>query len=200
MDTNSVSIENLSTCDGQSVNVQGWLYNKRGSRGLYFLLLRDGSGLVQCVVNQADVKKAVWDVAEQSDDNLDIYEADIGLSVFGADWSAFDAFEIAVANNNENIWGFNVILTDGNGRTATSGIIQLDPDNMFSTFSVNLLAGVFDRSSIGAVTVRVSNLLPNNINDRTAEYTVRTSVPEPISISLLGLALVGVGLIRRKTV
>ncbi len=65
MDTKSVSIENLSKCDGQSVKLQGWLYNKRGSKGLYFLLLRDGSGLVQCVVNQSEVEESAWRVAEE---------------------------------------------------------------------------------------------------------------------------------------
>jgi len=66
MDTKSISIENLATFDGQSVQLQGWLYNKRGSKGLYFLLIRDGSGLVQCVVNQAEVNESAWDVAEEA--------------------------------------------------------------------------------------------------------------------------------------
>ncbi len=66
MDASSKSIENLSTCEGQSVILQGWLYNKRGSKNLYFLMLRDGSGLVQCVVNQAEVEESTWSVAEEA--------------------------------------------------------------------------------------------------------------------------------------
>ena len=47
-----VSIENLADYEAQSVTLKGWLYNKRGAKGLYFLVLRDGSGLVQCVVSR----------------------------------------------------------------------------------------------------------------------------------------------------
>lgn len=49
---------------GQTVTVNGWLYNQRGSKGLRFLELRDGSGLVQVVVNQEKVDEASWAAAE----------------------------------------------------------------------------------------------------------------------------------------
>src|SRR5690606_41587177 len=29
---------------GETATLKGWLYNKRGSKGLHFLILRDGSG------------------------------------------------------------------------------------------------------------------------------------------------------------
>ena len=48
---------------GETVTVNGWLYNARGSKGLRFLEMRDGSGLVQVVVNQA-VGEASWAAAE----------------------------------------------------------------------------------------------------------------------------------------
>ncbi|KXK07006.1 MAG: asparaginyl-tRNA synthetase [Acidobacteria bacterium OLB17] len=35
---------------GESVTLKGWLYNKRSSGKLVFLQLRDGTGIVQCVV------------------------------------------------------------------------------------------------------------------------------------------------------
>src|SRR5256885_9405909 len=35
---------------GQSVTLKGWLYNTRSSGKLVFLQLRDGTGIVQCVV------------------------------------------------------------------------------------------------------------------------------------------------------
>ncbi len=49
---------------GQTVTLNGWLYNQRGSKGLRFLEVRDGSGLVQVVVNQENVDEASWTAAE----------------------------------------------------------------------------------------------------------------------------------------
>lgn len=56
----------LAGHEGQQATLKGWLYNKRGSKGLYFLMLRDGSGLVQCVVNQQDVDAASWQAADEA--------------------------------------------------------------------------------------------------------------------------------------
>ncbi|MEQ9105423.1 MAG: amino acid--tRNA ligase-related protein [Rhodothermales bacterium] len=57
-------IEDLSKHEGQSVTLKGWLYNKRSSKGLHFLVLRDGSGLCQCVVNEDAVSTESWAAAD----------------------------------------------------------------------------------------------------------------------------------------
>jgi len=59
-----ISIARLSEHVGQTVTLKGWLYNKRGSKGLAFLVLRDGSGLVQCVVNEGQVPAEAFAAAE----------------------------------------------------------------------------------------------------------------------------------------
>lgn len=59
-------IEDLSQHEGQSVTLKGWLYNKRSSKGLHFLVLRDGSGLCQCVVNEDAVSAASWAAADSA--------------------------------------------------------------------------------------------------------------------------------------
>jgi len=43
-------IEQLKDHIGESVTLKGWLYNSRSSGKLVFLQLRDGTGIVQCVV------------------------------------------------------------------------------------------------------------------------------------------------------
>ncbi len=58
------SIKSLPEHVGERVTLKGWLYNKRGSKALYFLILRDGTGLVQCVVNQDNVDETSFAVAE----------------------------------------------------------------------------------------------------------------------------------------
>ncbi|MFP6684523.1 MAG: asparagine--tRNA ligase [Polyangiaceae bacterium] len=44
----------------QSVTLRGWLYNKRSSGKLHFLELRDGFGVVQCVMSKRDVGEEIF--------------------------------------------------------------------------------------------------------------------------------------------
>lgn len=53
-------IESLAGQVGSVVTLQGWLQQKRASKGLIFLVIRDGTGLVQCVVNQRSVDEHSW--------------------------------------------------------------------------------------------------------------------------------------------
>jgi asparaginyl-tRNA synthetase len=61
-----VSIDQLRDHVDQTVTLRGWLYNKRSSKGLHFIILRDGSGLSQCVVNEGEVDEASWASAENA--------------------------------------------------------------------------------------------------------------------------------------
>ena len=45
---------------GQTVHLQGWLYNKRSAKKLHFLQVRDGSGVIQAVVSVDDVGDDVF--------------------------------------------------------------------------------------------------------------------------------------------
>ena len=55
-----VYVEDLSQHVGQEVTLKGWLYNMAGKGKLYFLQVRDGSGIVQAVVSKADVPEEVF--------------------------------------------------------------------------------------------------------------------------------------------
>jgi asparaginyl-tRNA synthetase len=55
-----IYIEDIGRYDGQTVTLQGWLYNKRSSGKLHFLLVRDGTGIVQCVVFKKDVPEELF--------------------------------------------------------------------------------------------------------------------------------------------
>lgn len=66
MATGLTTIDSLAAHEGQQVTLKGWLYNKRGAKKLYFLVLRDGSGLAQCVVNQDEVDEASWQAADEA--------------------------------------------------------------------------------------------------------------------------------------
>lgn len=61
-----IYIDHLADHNEERVTVRGWLYNKRSSKGLHFLILRDGTGLVQCVVSRDAVDEASWQAAEDA--------------------------------------------------------------------------------------------------------------------------------------
>lgn len=59
-----VRISDLTQHDGAEVRLRGWLYNSRGKGKLLFLLLRDGSGICQCVVLKNEVGEEVFEEAK----------------------------------------------------------------------------------------------------------------------------------------
>lgn len=48
-------IKDIAKCEGQVVTLKGWVANKRDSKGLAFIILRDGSGFIQCVVAEETI-------------------------------------------------------------------------------------------------------------------------------------------------
>lgn len=52
-----VTIERVSQYDGQAVEIAGWLYNLRRSGKIIFPLLRDGTGILQCVAVKANISE-----------------------------------------------------------------------------------------------------------------------------------------------
>jgi len=54
-------VEELARYEGKEVLIQGWLYNKRSSGKVRFVLVRDGTGIVQGVVTpEADPQTFEW--------------------------------------------------------------------------------------------------------------------------------------------
>ncbi len=60
----TLRVRELPGHDGEQARLQGWLYNARGKGKLLFLLLRDGSGTCQCVVNLATVGEEAFAIAQ----------------------------------------------------------------------------------------------------------------------------------------
>src|SRR5208282_3674394 len=57
-------IDQLSRHVGAEVTLKGWLYNRRSSGKIHFLLLRDGSGICQCVASRADLGTESFEAAD----------------------------------------------------------------------------------------------------------------------------------------
>ncbi|HEY8089098.1 MAG TPA: amino acid--tRNA ligase-related protein, partial [Polyangiaceae bacterium] len=57
-------VEDLPKHVGETVTLRGWLYHRRSSGKLHFLEVRDGSGIVQCVVFKGNVSPEVFALAD----------------------------------------------------------------------------------------------------------------------------------------
>lgn len=57
-------IENLAEYAGKEVTLRGWVHNKTGKGKLQFIMLRDGTGLVQCVLFKGSVSEEIFESAK----------------------------------------------------------------------------------------------------------------------------------------
>ncbi len=62
-----VWIEDLKKHKDEEVEIRGWLFNKRSSGKIHFLIVRDGTGFVQCVVSKGEVDDGVFSLCEELD-------------------------------------------------------------------------------------------------------------------------------------
>jgi asparaginyl-tRNA synthetase len=67
-------IADLSQHVGQAVTLRGWLYHRRSSGKLHFLEVRDGTGIVQCVVFKGNVTPETFALADhiQQESSLEV--------------------------------------------------------------------------------------------------------------------------------
>ncbi|TNE74101.1 asparagine--tRNA ligase [bacterium] len=68
-----VTISDLSKHVGQTVTVGGWVYNQRSSKSLVFTILRDGTGMCQCITSETDVNADVWEAANTLTQESSLY-------------------------------------------------------------------------------------------------------------------------------
>jgi len=59
-----VYIERIAEHVGQEVTVKGWLYNKTDKGRLQFLLVRDGTGIIQCVAFKQEISPEAFAAAQ----------------------------------------------------------------------------------------------------------------------------------------
>ncbi|MCR4401171.1 MAG: asparagine--tRNA ligase [Firmicutes bacterium] len=61
----SVHIAHVGEHEGHEVEIRGWLYNKRSSGSVLFLIIRDGTGFIQSVVVRGQVPDGDFDIADK---------------------------------------------------------------------------------------------------------------------------------------
>jgi asparaginyl-tRNA synthetase len=60
-----VYIEDIGRYEGQDVEIKGWVYNTRSSGKVRFLLVRDGTGIIQTVVSSDEAAPELFATADQ---------------------------------------------------------------------------------------------------------------------------------------
>ncbi|MGD8786726.1 MAG: asparagine--tRNA ligase [Phycisphaerales bacterium] len=61
MDDRQTTVSSLSQYEGKNVTLSGWLYKSRSSGKVQFLVLRDGTGLCQCIVEKKQVPQELFE-------------------------------------------------------------------------------------------------------------------------------------------
>jgi len=61
----NIYIKDLAEYVGQEITLSGWLYNKRSSGKVKFIILRDGTGYLQCVYFKGNVTPEVFELADK---------------------------------------------------------------------------------------------------------------------------------------
>ena len=87
-----VYISELADHVGETVQLKGWVYQKRSSGKIHFLVLRDGTGILQCVAGIKDVPPATFEA-------IDRVTAESSVAISGAvrkDDRAPGGFELGV--------------------------------------------------------------------------------------------------------
>jgi asparaginyl-tRNA synthetase len=93
MNNDYTTINCLSKHDGKEVTLAGWLYKGRSSGKVQFLVIRDGTGLCQCIVEKSKVPEELFT-------QLKHLGQESSLSVTGtvrADERSVGGYELAVA-------------------------------------------------------------------------------------------------------
>ena len=58
----NISINKLKDFIGKEVHLNGWIYNLRSVGKIWFAIVRDGTGFVQCVVTSNDVSQDIFEL------------------------------------------------------------------------------------------------------------------------------------------
>ena len=85
-------VKNISKFKGQKVKINGWVYNSRRSGKIGFLMLRDGSGIIQCIIEKSHI-------GEDNFDKFKTFTQESSISIIGE-----------VVDNERAIGGYEIFV------------------------------------------------------------------------------------------
>ncbi len=60
-----VHIDTIGSYEGKEVTIKGWLFNKRSSGSVRFILVRDGTGIIQSVIAKGEISDKFFEIADK---------------------------------------------------------------------------------------------------------------------------------------
>lgn len=60
----TITIKSIGKWEGKEVEIKGWLYNKRSSGKINFILIRDGTGIIQAVAVKGEVSDETFELCK----------------------------------------------------------------------------------------------------------------------------------------
>lgn len=90
----AIELRNVSKHEGQLVEIRGWLYNLRKSGKIVFPIIRDGSGMIQCVAVKSNLPEQVFERVK----NLTQESSVIVTGTVRAEARAAGGYELDVTN------------------------------------------------------------------------------------------------------
>lgn len=87
-------VESIGQHEGQEVSIKGWLYNKTDKGKLQFLLVRDGTGLIQTVAFQDDISAEAFEAAQKATQESSL----VATGIVRADKRAPGGYELSLTD------------------------------------------------------------------------------------------------------
>lgn len=91
---NTVQIKDLKRFENKKVSLNGWVMNKRTSKALIFLIMRDGSGFCQCIIAHDKVATEIFEQARHLPLESSVYLEGIAVK----DERQIGGYEVHVQN------------------------------------------------------------------------------------------------------
>ncbi len=66
INTKTVPVAKAKASAGKAVTIRGWIYRKRSSGGKIFALVRDRTGIIQCVIDRSAIDESAWNAIDSA--------------------------------------------------------------------------------------------------------------------------------------
>ncbi|NCO23732.1 MAG: asparagine--tRNA ligase [Candidatus Infernicultor aquiphilus] len=89
-----IRISDIKNYEGKEVEIKGWLYNKRSSGSIKFLIIRDGTGFIQATLLKSEIKEELFNKIDTIN-----YESSIKITgLVREEKRASSGYEILIKN------------------------------------------------------------------------------------------------------